>query len=615
MLRRELLQTLAATVVLAACGSESQGPLDGPATPAPGSGGEGGTEGGGEPPKPLAPQSTPETSDRVFPQGLASGDPRPDRVLLWTRVAAGEAGRQATDEVDVEYVVAEDEALTKVVARGTVKASPDADHTVRVLPVGLEPGRHYYYRFDAGGSTTRVGRTKTAPAEGDARRIEFATASCQDFINRHYHAWHALLDEKRDLDFVLFLGDYVYETVNDNRFQSSTPGGRGVKLPDGVDVSKDQDGSRIGAGTLADYRELYKTYRSDPWLKEVHRLYPFVLTWDDHEFANDCWQDHTTYLDGQRVEKFTERREVANQAWFEFQPADVFYDAAAEFPNDIRIYRKLRFGKHVEIFMTDQRSYRDDHVVPEGPMDLSVGKFLTNSMIGSRMLVRKSGFDTKESGIKPTMLGETQKRWFVDSVKASSATWKVWGNEVQLYEQVADLGQIDGIPDFIRARMYVSTDQWDGYRSERAEILTALEDANVDNLVVCTGDIHAFFAAELHADFAAPAAKPVGVEIVTASITSSSLGQILDKAIGGVALLRPLVGPLVENLNGALLGSNPHLKLSDADANGFALFTADENGLGVELVHLGNPEDPTYAGPVKRQTLRVDVGTNKLQIA
>ena len=373
MRRREFVFGALGSIVYVACGSD-----DGTAAPP-------ASDDGGAPPDggmldsdaPLAPTSAAEESHKVFPQGVASGDPRPDRVVLWARVEPATIGKGAQDDIDLELVVAKDEALTQIVARTTVKASASADHSVRVVPTGLEPGRFYHYRFGlaGGGATTRVGRTKTAPDANADVAVKFAMCACEDLIGRYWHAWRALLEEKADLDFVLFLGDYIYESVNDARFQSTTPD-RAIVLPDGIDTSPKQDKSRIAASTLADYRTLYKEYKKDALLREVHRLYPFIITWDDHEYADDCWQDHSTSFNGQDPknpgnplagdEKNTPRRTAANRAFFEFQPIDVVYKSNLTFPFDIQIYRQIRYGKHVDLFMTDQRAYRADHLIPEG---------------------------------------------------------------------------------------------------------------------------------------------------------------------------------------------------------------------------------------------------------
>ncbi len=612
MRRREFLYGALASVVYVACdglGSEPTTSPGAPTTPPP----------DGEAPAPGT--STVEASDRVFPQGVASGDPRPDRVVLWTRVEPAGAGRADTDDIEVEFVVARDAALADVVARGTLTASASADHTVRLVPTGLAAGTRYYYRFAVAGTTTQVGRTRTAPASDADVPVLFAMTACQDFIGRYYHAWRALLEEQADLDFVLFLGDYVYESVNDKRFQAAPSPDRRVELPDGIDVSPSQDGSRRVAATLADYRTLYKTYRSDALLKEVHRRWPFILTWDDHEFSDDCWQDHATYFNELDPvtktftdEKDTARRNAADRAFFEFLPIDVRYDPNAAFPNDIQIYRQLGWGKHVDLFMTDERYYRSDHVIPEGPPNLAVGKPTANSSVGSRYFVRRDGFDPIEAAVKPTMLGATQKAWLVQSISASKATWKVWGNEVQMYEMAANLGTLPFVPSFLGYTAYVSTDQWDGYRSERREILGALQSAGVENLLVCTGDIHSFWAAELHVDFSAPSPKPIGVEYVTAGISSSSLQSVLSSYVLADSPLSTIADELTNVLDEALLASNPHLRFADADSYGFVLVSLDAAKADVTFVEVGAPTDPTYRGVVSRRRFQTLAGTSRVNV-
>ncbi len=563
---------------------------------------------------PGRPGSTPEESDKVFPQGLASGDPREDRVVLWTRVEAAAAGKTEGDIVEIEYVIATDEALSAVVARGTLQASPNDDHAVKLLAKGLSPATRYYYRFSAGGTTTRVARTKTAPLADTDTPVKYAFASCQDFIGRQYHAWRALVEEKVDLDFVLFLGDYIYETVNDARFQVTDPS-RTVSLPNGIDISRAQDKSRTAASTLADYRALYKAYRSDPALKEAHRLYPFVTIWDDHEFANDCWQDHATDFneldprtDAETDEKDTPRRTNANRAWAEYQPVDL--DASK--PESLKIYRTLRFGKHVELFLTDQRLYRSDHVIAEGPLNLYTAKSTLNTELGSRLFVLKKGFDPEEAAKKPTMLGEPQKKWFTDAVKASNATWKVWGNEVQLWQQVIDLSSYKSLPGTYQDRFYFSCDQWDGYRTERAEILTTLKD--ISNLVVNTGDIHAFYAAELQIDFDVPASA-VAVEYVTAGISSGSLYSITEQTISGSPTLTGFgLLALVPELDKVLASTNPHLKYADSNSNGVAIAQVSAEAFDVTFLKVGSVLEKNYGGVVDRKNFRTRAGVRAIEL-
>lgn len=625
MKRRDFLLGSLASVLYVACGSDSADSAK--AGPPSGSGsgsGAGGTEIDASAPEPDAapdaqpppgPTSDPADSDRVFPQGLASGDPRPDRVLLWGRIEP----EDATVPIDLGFVIALDEALTQVVKVGTVTALPEEDHTVRVIPTGLEPGTVYWYRFEHAGVTTRVARTKTAPSPTADVTVKYAMCACQDYIGRYWHSWQALLDEDEDLDFILYLGDYIYESVNDARFQTSDPTTRAIVLPDGLDTSPAQDGSRIGAGTLRDYRALYKIYRSDPLLREVHRLYPFVLTWDDHEFADDCWADHSTSFSekdpnggGFTSEQNTPRRLAANRAFAEFAPADIVRNGNAAFPGDVTIYRSLRFGKNVELFMTDQRMYRDDHVIPEGPVNLATGKLRRNSSFGARYFVRKDGFDPIEADVAPTLLGATQKQWFLNAVTSSDATWKVWGNEVQVNQMTVDLNSLPGVPNAFSYVAYINCDQWDGYRTERAEILGALRDANVENLLVCTGDIHSFYAAELHVDFDDPGVKPIGVEYVTAGISSASLSKFIDDYVPNGDAFRPVATALVGAASSALLASNAHLKHADPDSYGFTLMTVSGARVDAQFVELGDPRVEAYGGVVARTYFHTLVGSNRV---
>jgi alkaline phosphatase D len=339
-----------------------------------------------------------ETGARVFPQGVASGDPRSDRVVLWTRIAPLQPD---ADEV-CEFELATDEAFREVVARGPLLAAASADHTTRVLVTALDPATRYFYRFAARGVFSTVGKTKTAPTDDADVAVRFAFTSCQDFVGRYFHPWAALADEG-DLDFVVFLGDYIYETDRTPPARIPTAD-RQTPLPDGLPLGEAPDDG-TAALTLADYRTLYRTYRTDPDLQKIHAAVPFINIWDDHEFSNDCWQDRTYYFDGaQGDEQRTAAREAATRAWFEYLPVDLSFNADAGFPNDIITYRTLRYGRHVDLFLTDDRYYRDAHLIQPGPPDPAVGKTASNTMLGARTFVLKEPFDTLEAAAKPTML-------------------------------------------------------------------------------------------------------------------------------------------------------------------------------------------------------------------
>ena len=307
-----------------------------------------------------------------FPQSVASGDPRPASVVVWTRVVDGE---RAGWDLDIELEVALDAAFTQRVGEPIkLQALAHYDNCVKARIVG-DPGKTYYYRFiyerDGTAYVSRVGRTRTAPAEDADVPVRFAFVSCQDFVGRYYNTLLALAAE--DLDFVVHLGDYVYETTGDPSFQTPDDA-RKVVFGDtagAIELGANGDEKFYAAKSLDNYRDLYRTYRSDPALQAVHEKFPMIPTWDDHEFSNDCWGANANYLSGQVAELDVARRKAANQAWFEYQPVDYAdapdfkYDAAVDYPNDIRIYRDFTFGKHVHLVVTDLRSYRPDHLIPE----------------------------------------------------------------------------------------------------------------------------------------------------------------------------------------------------------------------------------------------------------
>lgn len=545
---------------------------------------------------------------RVFPQGIASGDPRSDGVILWTRVEGATAGDR------IRYDVARDDAFREIVASGTTSTDADRDHVVKLSVGGLEAHTTYYYRFVGLGVAAPIGRTRTAPAPGQDVPVRFAFASCQDFVGRWYHSWRALVETQSpdDIDFVVHLGDYIYESSGDPAFQ--TPGeSRGIRLPDGLPLGDGPDAPRA-ALTLADYRSLYRQYRSDAWLQRAHALWPFVCIWDDHEFSNDSWQDHGTYFNELRGdEKSTARRLAADQAWFENQPADVPFDAAAGYPGDIRIYRPLRWGRHLEIFLVDDRYYRDDHVVPEGPLDLSVGKFGANSSLGARNFVLKSAFDEREAAARPTLLGADQREWLVGGVTGSDATWKILGSGVQFSQMAVDLSGFELLPAQFRDKFYFSCDQWDGYRSERAAILGRLR--GVENLVAIAGDIHAFYASELYEDFDAPT-EPVAVEFVVAGISSKSTQDITQSTVDSNPTLSALgLGELVGLFDTLLASSNPHNVYAKSRANGVAVVEVDgARALGVEFLQLPVEAilSPTWDGTLERVRFRVSSGARRI---
>jgi len=308
-----------------------------------------------------------------FPQSVASGDPTANSVVLWTRVAAGSADQT------LRLQVASDEGFSALVLDlDALPARAQADHCLRVKVTGLEAGRHYWYRFlhqqDGDWVSSRTGRTKTAPAANADVAVKYALASCQDYIGRYYNTWAWLLEQEPELDFVLHVGDYVYETTGDPRFQD-TDASRKMVFADtagAIALGKDPF-TYFAASSVSNYRDLYKTYRTDKTLQRVHERYPMIAVWDDHEYSDDCWGGTSTYFNGLKNEVDPARRQRAEQVYYEFMPIDdarvgssgaLTKDASELYPNNT-LYRRQRYGQHLELAVLDYRSYRADHLIPE----------------------------------------------------------------------------------------------------------------------------------------------------------------------------------------------------------------------------------------------------------
>ncbi|SMC19760.1 alkaline phosphatase D [Andreprevotia lacus DSM 23236] len=477
-----------------------------------------------------------------FPQGIASGDPRPDSVLFWTRVlpqgsdpiavssGADIAVKLIITSSDASGQIGKTDALIGATTEVALSALTAWDHTLRHKITGLAPATTYYYQFVAGDSRSPVGRTRTAPAsDAEVARLKFAFLSCQDWSINHWGAFDLLAAD--DLDFIVHLGDYIYETVGESFQNGSVESRHGkLSLPDGP-YKSGNSGARY-ASTLADYRALYKQYRSDPRLQAVHARFPLIATWDDHEFSDDCWGDATTYTNGTYNaatgvgdnDHDTARRRSANQAWFEFMPADVTFDASNPAFTNIKLYRDFRFGKLAHLVMTDERLYRADHVIPEAAVGSSIGsRYLVPAATLAAIEGKKIAAATA-AGLDPlspvTMLGQTQRNWWQQTMQQSPATWKFWGNEVSLLRMRLDGSTIPGAPAALKTEFVLNADQWDGYNAERKNLVGFLRNQSIRNVVALTGDIHSFYAGSVYDDYSTGAATMV--DLVTAGISSDS---------------------------------------------------------------------------------------------
>ncbi len=501
-----------------------------------------------------APTNSHDTAS-VFSSSIASGDPSPTGVILWTRIDPA----AFQPNVPLSFEVATDDAFSKVVVRGEIPAGglgPNGDYTARVdLDGHLAAGRRYAYRFLYDGVTSRVGHCRTLPGPNAfVWRLRLGVITCQDYTNGYYGAFAHLA--ATDLDFVLHLGDFIYETAGDPRFQSLPYPDRTFALPSGARA----------ASSLEDYRFLYRKYRSDPLLQKLLEQHTFITIWDDHETANDCYwdyardtlgaPDHPFVVDhpnGGDPAQLRGLKLAAQQAWSEYVPARVTFNSQATHPfQALSIYRQFKFGRLMELFATDERTYRDEFPCGVEKRNLAPGC-------------------PEQSNPQRSMLGDTQREWFLNGVTQSTSQWKVWANEVFLGQ--LKVGREDGL------RLFATVDAWDGFEAERRQILTQVRDAGVRNFVALTGDLHTYMASLLKVDYSRRSntlgSNVVGVEFMTPAITSTTLIQRLinnltraDKQT--LALPNDAVRQfnLLENL---VRTANPHVHFFNSQEWGYSL--------------------------------------------
>jgi alkaline phosphatase D len=538
----------------------------------------------------------------AFPLGVASGDPKEASVVFWTRCT----GSRGEDKIALRLDVSTSSTFDTVLVTVPLTAVRQYDFTVRAKVTQLTPGTRYYYRFVAGQDTSSAGTSKTAPAASSApAQLRFAWLTCQDWTVNHWSAMELLAAE--DIDFMVHLGDYIYETVGAT-FQAgqAEPAHTRITLPNGLPVV---GGSGVYANSLEDYRTLYRTYRGDARLQELHRKFPMIAIWDDHEFSDDCWQDHQTYNNANTQE--TSRRRSASQAWAEYMPidfGDVSFDLANAAYDNIRIYRDFKFGSLMHLVMTDERLYRDDHPVTESAVAMSLGHDPVggNDAIGARYFVpdvvlgQFEAIDTQIKKRAPSILGPTQTQWWKDTMKGASASWKVWGNEVTLNRMWVDLRQSAPAP--YNQRFIVNADAWDGYPAHRAELMGFLKAQNIKNVVAITGDLHAFQCGTIRDNPDPAIGTPVAVDFVAAGISSSSFYQYL-KAGAGNTPLKPLVAT-PQTFDALIRGHNPDFHYVDHDAQGYAVATVTASAFSVlfNKVKPLNADGSKPASPLQKRT-------------
>lgn len=556
-----------------------------------------------------------------FPQGLASGDPQPDAVMLWTRVEAL-AGPEAGAPIDLYVQVAEDEAFSRLVVERAVRAMPETDHTVRVLAGGLKPDSTYYYRFFAGSDRSPfAGRTRTAPKPGSKRPVRFAFLCCQNYEQGLYGAYRRLVNDdiaagpEDRIEFVLHLGDFIYEHTGDVP-EDMTPARLIGKMPDGS-APWEPDGThpwwRKGGQapeTLADYRFLYKTYLSDPDLQAARARFPFIQTWDDHEFTNDAWQSHDTYSgDGKPAQV---RKLAANQAWFEFIPALLseapsfqgVKSAAHDFEpkkvvnapmgepdgnfifqgtdnlkalSSLTIYRAFSWGAMLDLVITDLRSYRSPPVISQQVKDfikgapvppvrllklLDAGRTAGGGNPPEKIAYADKEMENPRRNAPPgTQMGGPQKEWFKAAMKASKARWRIWANSVPGLGLRFDFASL---PFAGYETGVLTADGWQGYPGELQELMRFLKEERIGNVVSCAGDHHAHFAGRLPVDPDADTLSHAAVEFATTGISSLPMFSEVEHHVRQSAFFRRAV--LIENE-----GKAPLENLNNTVVNGLRM--------------------------------------------
>jgi alkaline phosphatase D len=577
-----------------------------------------------------------------FPQGVASGDPQPDAVMLWTRAVPR---RSSNVPVRLLLQISTDSNFASLLLQEALHTSADSDNTVRAYIDGLTPDTIYYYRFlGADDSASRTGRTRTAPAPGQARKVHLAFVSCQNYEQAFYGSWARMLQDDRTapeedrIQFVLHLGDFIYERSWHERLEGGPPSRSVPPFPDGVETAEHRD-----AVSLADYRHLYKTYLSDPYLQEARANWPFICTWDDHEFVDDNFQSFTNYDGTPRLE--AQRKLDANQAWFEFIPAVL--DEAKNQPahnfrprklgadesthnkaavDSLRIYRRLNWGQYLDIVITDSRSYRSPPCLPPGfaaslGLPLNTVRLVEIADAGNAYangnppatLPWGDGTVPNPARDRPpgSMLGAEQRDWFMDALRASTARWKIWANAMPLMPLRLDMSSV---PFTDYEDSIYNIDGWAGYPHEVGILMRLLETAGIAGVVSLSGDHHMHGAGTVQRATTDPQAKPVAADFTVAGVSSSPVfGDLTAAAKGDHPDFAQLVYRESEHgveptwnttmLNGVLaayayaktashaasdwLGpnsANPGLRFVDTTVNGYGLASLDGERMQVLLV-------------------------------
>lgn len=491
----------------------------------------------------------------AFQHGVASGDPLPRAVVLWTRVTPNPdaiPGSGSGPRVHVTWEVATDRGFRDVVRRGRTTTSAARDHTVKVDATRLRPDTAYFYRFTLGTRTSPVGRTRTAPARSSSPdRLRFGVVSCANLQAGWFSAYRHLA-ARDDLQAVIHLGDYLYEYA---------PGEYGYGR-ENADIRPHQPAREMVS--LADYRQRHAQYKTDSDLRALHARHPFIVTWDDHEVANDQWRDGAE--NHQPAEgDYAARRAAAHRAYDEWMPVRI--SGTAETGDGTQLFRSLRFGGLAELSMLDLRSYRDQQAATPAP----------------------SPVPSPSGGSDGTITGRGQLDWLKQKLRRGGPQWKLVGNPVMIapvtfaalphdlvdpVNDVAGLLPRDGAP--------YNVDQWDGYTRDRRELFEHIRDQGLRDVVFLTGDIHSAWACDLPHDASTyPLGDSAGVELVCTSVTSNNLKDIT----GSPARTSSLAVEAVIQTN------NRHIKYLNFDDHGYSVLDVTADRVQMDWYVIGDRAD------------------------
>lgn len=490
----------------------------------------------------------PASVNRPFVHGVASGDPLPDAVLLWTRVtpvpnALPGSGKGVA--VTVRWEVALDAAFDPVLRSGEVRTDPRRDHTVKVDATGLEPATSYFYRFSFGTEHSPVGRTRTAPAlDSFPDQLRFGVVSCANWQAGYFSSYRHLA-ARGDLDAIIHLGDYLYEYE---------PGKYSYGY-NNQDIRQHEPAHEILS--LRDYRQRHAQYKTDPDLQSLHSAVPFIVTWDDHEVADGCWSKGAYEHQPKREGSYARRKRAAQQAYDEWMPVRISGTAVSG--DGERIYRRIRFGQLVDLLMLDLRSYRSERV---------------------------EGGDPAIDDPNRTIAGVRQLDWLTDNLSTTSAQWKLIGNPVMIAPVVlpprpaAEEFALSQAVSFTPLKASApNTDEWDGYTADRRKLLSHVSAEAIDDVVFLTGDVHTAWANDVPGSKGAP---PVATEFVCNSITSNNVDDFMGA--------NPRTASLA--LEAVIQSENPHVRFVNLDDHGYSVLHVTPTRVQMDWYAISDRRDP-----------------------